>query len=169
METNVIYNEDCIEGMKRLPDKSVDLIVTDPPYKFENKGGGFYSKNKSTKRKYLDSLRKEGCTEFNPINFLNLINQKCKKFYAYIFCNKSLIADYLNYAIQNDYKYDLLTMSKKNPMPTTNNSHLPDLEYIVLIREGGTYFSDSANFDDYRKNYSTSCKKENIQHKKMSN
>lgn len=27
-----IFNEDCLEGMKRLADNSVDLIVTDPPY-----------------------------------------------------------------------------------------------------------------------------------------
>ena len=27
-----IYNEDCLEGMKRLADGSVDLIATDPPY-----------------------------------------------------------------------------------------------------------------------------------------
>lgn len=27
-----LHNEDCLEGMKRLADKSVDLIVTDPPY-----------------------------------------------------------------------------------------------------------------------------------------
>lgn len=32
IELNRIYNEDCIEGMRRLPDSSVDLIVTDPPY-----------------------------------------------------------------------------------------------------------------------------------------
>ena len=33
METNVISNEDCIKGMKeRIPDNSIDLIVTDPPY-----------------------------------------------------------------------------------------------------------------------------------------
>lgn len=32
MKTNIVYNEDCIQGLKRLPDKSVDLIVTDPPY-----------------------------------------------------------------------------------------------------------------------------------------
>ena len=32
MELNRIYNEDCLEGMKRIPDKSVDLIVTSPPY-----------------------------------------------------------------------------------------------------------------------------------------
>ena len=32
MEINKIYNEDCLEGMKRIPDSSIDLIVTDPPY-----------------------------------------------------------------------------------------------------------------------------------------
>lgn len=29
---NKIYNEDCLEGMKRIPDGSVDCILTDPPY-----------------------------------------------------------------------------------------------------------------------------------------
>ena len=28
----MIYNEDCLEGMKRLEDNSVDMIATDPPY-----------------------------------------------------------------------------------------------------------------------------------------
>ena len=32
MELNKIYNEDCLEGMKRIPDKSVDMILTDLPY-----------------------------------------------------------------------------------------------------------------------------------------
>ena len=32
IELNKIYNEDCLEGMKRIPDKSVDLKVTSPPY-----------------------------------------------------------------------------------------------------------------------------------------
>ena len=29
---NKIYNEDCLEFMKKLPDNYFDLIVTDPPY-----------------------------------------------------------------------------------------------------------------------------------------
>lgn len=29
---NKIYNEDCIETMKRIPDGSIDLMITDPPY-----------------------------------------------------------------------------------------------------------------------------------------
>ena len=32
IELNKIYNEDCLEGMKRIPDKSVDSIITDHPY-----------------------------------------------------------------------------------------------------------------------------------------
>ena len=32
MELNKIYNEDCLEGMKRIPDGSVDMILCDLPY-----------------------------------------------------------------------------------------------------------------------------------------
>ena len=32
IELNKIYNEDCLEGMRRIPDGIVDLVVTDPPY-----------------------------------------------------------------------------------------------------------------------------------------
>lgn len=36
MELNKIYNEDCLEGMKRIPDGSIDLIITSPPYNIGN-------------------------------------------------------------------------------------------------------------------------------------
>lgn len=32
IELNKIYNEDCLEGMKRIPDCSVDMILCDLPY-----------------------------------------------------------------------------------------------------------------------------------------
>ena len=32
IELNKIYNEDCLEGMKYIPDKSVDMILCDLPY-----------------------------------------------------------------------------------------------------------------------------------------
>lgn len=32
METNKIYNEDCLSGLKKLPDNSIDCCVTSPPY-----------------------------------------------------------------------------------------------------------------------------------------
>jgi site-specific DNA-methyltransferase (adenine-specific) len=32
MELNKIYCGDCLEVMEGLPDNSIDLILTDPPY-----------------------------------------------------------------------------------------------------------------------------------------
>lgn len=32
LELNQTHNTDCVEGMKSLPDKSIDLVVTSPPY-----------------------------------------------------------------------------------------------------------------------------------------
>ena len=32
VETNKIINGDCIEVMKTLPDSSIDLVLTSPPY-----------------------------------------------------------------------------------------------------------------------------------------
>lgn len=38
IELNKIYNEDCLEGMKRIPDGSVDCVICDLPYEVLNKG-----------------------------------------------------------------------------------------------------------------------------------
>lgn len=38
---NKIYNMDCVDGMKMLPDNSVDLTVTSPPYDSLRKYNGF--------------------------------------------------------------------------------------------------------------------------------
>lgn len=35
-----LYNEDVLEAIKRLPNESVDLVVTDLPYHII--GGGYY-------------------------------------------------------------------------------------------------------------------------------
>lgn len=44
IEPNKLYNEDCLEGMKKMPSGIVDLIVTDPPYLLNNTGGVYISK-----------------------------------------------------------------------------------------------------------------------------
>ena len=46
MELNKIYNEDCLVGMKKIPDAGVDCIICDLPYGVLNKqseGGGWDS------------------------------------------------------------------------------------------------------------------------------
>ena len=49
MELNRIYNEDCLDGMKRIPDSSVDAIVTSPPY---NLGGDFHTMSQGKRISY---------------------------------------------------------------------------------------------------------------------
>jgi len=50
MEIDKIYNMDCLEGMRQIPDGSVDLVVTSPPYNFNlrihyGKYGGWCDKD----------------------------------------------------------------------------------------------------------------------------
>ena len=33
---NQIFNEDCIKGIKRIPDDYIDLVIIDPPYMINN-------------------------------------------------------------------------------------------------------------------------------------
>lgn len=32
LETNKIYNIDCLDGLHQLDDESIDIIITSPPY-----------------------------------------------------------------------------------------------------------------------------------------
>lgn len=38
MKRDVIYNDDCLDRLQKIPDKSVDLVVTSPPYADNRKG-----------------------------------------------------------------------------------------------------------------------------------
>jgi DNA modification methylase len=41
-ELNKTYYIDCLEGMKKIPDKSINLIFTSVPFKEEDIGGGYW-------------------------------------------------------------------------------------------------------------------------------
>jgi len=32
MEANIIYNKDCLDGIRDIPDLSIDAVITDPPF-----------------------------------------------------------------------------------------------------------------------------------------
>lgn len=61
IELNTIYNEDCLETMKRMPDGFVDLVLTDPPYgigvdrTMAKQGGTQYGKAAAPKSHYSSS------------------------------------------------------------------------------------------------------------------
>ena len=59
MKINHIYNGDCLEIMKIFSDKSVDLILTDPPYGINaDKGIGGFGSSKTDKH-YKDDWDKK--------------------------------------------------------------------------------------------------------------
>ena len=45
MEKNKIFNENCIEGLKKIPSKSVDCIIIDPPYGINYHSGHYKNGN----------------------------------------------------------------------------------------------------------------------------
>jgi DNA modification methylase len=132
---NVIYNEDCLTGMARLPDKSVDLIVTDPPYEMRNHGGGFV---KGSHRKAFDEIGAKGLTAgFDPAVF-NEMARVMKALNLYIWCAARQIPVCVAFfAGKLGCALDILIWQKTNPMPLFNNKWLTDKEYCLYFRKGG--------------------------------
>lgn len=68
-----VYNEDCVQGMKRYPDKHFDLAIVDPPYGSENICGGYTSGKGggiARQRKYNEALwsqKAPGTEYFNEL------------------------------------------------------------------------------------------------------
>jgi len=53
MKYNTIINMDCLRYLRTVPDRSVDLVLTDPPYNIKFDGGKGWDRWK-TEREYLD-------------------------------------------------------------------------------------------------------------------
>ena len=70
---NKVHNMDCLEFMKKLPDKCVDLVFTSPPYNLGHvKKGGFYrGKNKGLNISY--DIHKDTMSPENYIRWQHLI------------------------------------------------------------------------------------------------
>lgn len=120
-----------MEGIKLLEDKSIDLVVIDPPYKLDlNK-----VKNTSTFNSYANELL--GLKDGFDLKVLDLLIQKMKKINIYIYCSKRQIQELLEYFSNKGCNYEVLTWHKQNPSPLTNNIYLPDTEYIIFAREKG--------------------------------
>ena len=158
METNVIYNEDCYEGIKKIPDKSIDLVYIDIPYLFKAHGGGTseLAKRSARNRSELVGLKydetktvAENMKEANHnkgsikditsgIDY-SIFDELCrvmKNIYIYIWCSKDQILPIMNYFVEKkNCVSDLLVWCKTNPMPVGNNTYLPDIEYCLFFRE----------------------------------
>lgn len=159
IKPNNIYHGDCYELIKQIPDKSIDLIITDPPYEIDSSGGGgsFGSKHRDYHKEYTSLSTKDFKRESLRIdhNFQQLrehikniacgfdyslldeLDRVMKHIYIYIFCNKNQISTLMKHYEDKGCNVDLLVWCKTNPIPTANNKYLSDLEYCVFAREKG--------------------------------
>ena len=143
MELNKIYNDDCLGGMKKIEDNSVDLIITDPPY--EHVKGGMKSKKYNVGTWKSDSYMNEKMSDFKKediFNFLDVSITKMKKVNMYIFCSKLQLAHYFDYLNKNKkLKYDLLVWDKSSDdgkySMKSSKFFTQDIEYIIRIYESG--------------------------------
>lgn len=55
-----IYNIDCVEGMKKLPDNSIDLVVTSPPYDSLRNYNGFQFNFEDTAKELYRVMKDSG-------------------------------------------------------------------------------------------------------------
>lgn len=157
-----LYNDDCLKILKDMPDRSVDLVVTDPPYEVSSDGGGIYNKvirlNKSLQE--LVDLDITSGYDFENIN--KELVRIMKNINAYFWCNKLQIPRYFNFYVNElGCKFDIIRWEKTNPIPTYHNKYLTDTEFCLYFRKGGycspnsyedakTYFVAPINAKDKR-------------------
>jgi len=143
---NKIICADCLDIIPGIEDKSIDILITDPPYKISTHGNGLAKDRKG----WVNDIRKDGIDVFDPIPFLEAIKPKLKLFHAYIFTSKSLLSTYINWIEEQGYGWDMIIMAKSNPIPAKSNKYLNDKEYCLFIREpGGCYFNNKADYSLY--------------------
>ena len=144
---NNIYNEDCLLGIKKIPDNSIDLVIIDPPYQINNHNTNYDSDLSREVSKYNKELYKCDLTDGYNTNILYELIRVMKKINIYIFCNCEQIPFYIDFFIKKyKCKMDIIVWNKTNAMPLFNNKYLTDKEYCLYFRKGG--YCSPNNYED---------------------
>lgn len=123
---------DCLELMKKIPNESIDLIVTDPPYTMTKKG-------KSCRPNWMPNNMGDNVFHGNLPDSSKWIKECYRvlksKTHFYTFCNTNDISNYLDTAKNAGFKlHNILVMKKDTGMP--NRWYLKNTELILFFRKG---------------------------------
>ncbi len=117
---NQIIQGDCLEVMKGFPDKSIDLVVTDPPYNISKKNN-FATMERYNQYKGMDFG--EWDKKFNQVNWLKYAINKMKNPSSIVIFNSwqnlKIISNELERLGVNTKR--ILVIRKTNPMPVNRD------------------------------------------------
>lgn len=126
---------DCIELMKEIPDESIDLIVTDPPYKITSRGNGGNSGGMFQKK----IVNKGQVFNNNDISIKDYLGEFYRMLKpqtnCYIMTNNKNITEFLIAVKDSDFHFiKNLVWVKDNKI--MGQSYMSQFEYIIFLRKG---------------------------------
>ena len=139
MEIDSIYLGDAYELIKQVPDKSIDLIVTDPPYDIKGLHGSGIAKDHAGT--FAQEIEQASLDKGIDLSILDEFRRVMKKVNVYIWCNKEQIKPYLDWFFANvsGCNFEILVWAKENPIPFCGVHCLVDNEYCLYFWEPGAY------------------------------
>ncbi len=135
LELNRIYNMDCIEGMKQIESCSIDLIITDPPYKTTARGSAGNSGGMMQKE-----INKKGMVfKYNDIRLIEYIPEFYRILksgsHFYIMTNHVNLQETLDTCTRNGFHFiKSLIWDKGNKVMGT--AYMSQFEYVLFFRKG---------------------------------
>lgn len=130
-----ITNEDCLVAMGRIPDCSIDCVITDPPYKTTARGssgntGGMLAKKINMQGKVFKA------NDIVISDWLPTLYNKLKEGgHCYIMTNHVNLHNYLNVAKNTGFHFiKSLIWDKGNKI--TGRFYMSQFEYILFLRKG---------------------------------
>ena len=125
---------ECIEQLKLLDDNSIDLIVTDPPYRTTSRGnclGGGMFKKKINLKGQVFTYNNTDCSEYAP-EFYRVLKDGS---HCYVMTNHVNLVNILNVFIESGFHFiKSLIWDKQNKIVGTY--YMSQFEYILFFRKG---------------------------------
>ena len=132
---------DCLERMKEIPDESIDLCISDIPYKLTGGGKGDGVNSKRPKGILSDNSQLMVVPKFE--DWLPELYRVMKNStHIYLMCNFKNLNDLMNKTNEVGFKHvNLLVWEKNNCTPS--QFYMKNCEYTLLLRKGGSkYIND---------------------------
>lgn len=127
-----------IDAVEKLLDgQKADCVVTDPPYNQETDGGSRGEIGKSLRKQGADI---EHLCNFEPDALLGILPSahRSRVMNATVFCNKDLVPQYLTWAQDAGYAFNILIWKKPSAIPL-GGSYQPDVEYMLVFRKSAKF------------------------------